>query len=243
MRLFEEYLARHNLDVPLVHHCANGTLLLESTTRPKNGMWSSRWILVSIKWIDEDHHPGYYRIEMNIPVYNGYSKGTLFTKQLKVEKKWQEYESFFLNWAGSLTGMRSISDKMENILTAWEMFVFICDEWFSSQYGNLSGREARRGVYLNSDQIQARIDHCPTILKQKLFQSLDKENSISTRYSNYQDVAIFLSTHHPAVMQAWHEVLASLQNRADWLACLIEKNYESAQKEPTQKDIVFEKSL
>jgi len=209
MRLFEEYLLRHKItDVPLVHHCANGTLLLESTDLT----WDSRWILVTIQWVEDDHHPGQYQISMSIPIHDGYAKSSFFSRGRVIEKKWQDYEDYILEWTQAIQGVRPIRGQREITMSAWEMFTFMCDSWFIKQ---------------------------PTQLKQKLFQSLDKENSIATRYSNYQDVAIFLSTHHPAVMRAWkYEVLAHVQNRADWLARLIEKKYEPIpQKEFLQKTV------
>lgn len=216
MRLFEEYLLRHKIiDVPLVHHCANGTLLLESTDPSQ---WESRWVLVSIRWIEDDHHPGQYLIEMKVPVHDGYAKGSFFARRRAIEKKWQEYEDYILEWTRILTGVRPIRGQREVTMSAWEMFTFMSDSWFIKQ---------------------------PAQLKQKLFQSLDKENSIATRYSNYQDVAIFLSTHHPAVMRAWkYEVLAHVQNRADWLANLIENKHEpTPQEEFLQEKVGIQESV
>lgn len=210
MRPFEEYFLRYKIvDVPLVHHCANGTLLLESTDPFQ---WESRWILISIRWIEDDHHPGTYLIEISDPIHDGYASGKFFNKRRKIEKEWHEYEDFIFDWTKGVSGVKPIRGQREITMACWEMFTFMCDSWFIKQ---------------------------PSIWKQKLFQSLDKDNSIETRYSNYQDVAIFLSTHHPAVMRAWkYEVLALVQNRADWLAHLIENKYEpTSQKEFLQEAI------
>lgn len=202
MRLFEEYFQRHKItDVPLVHHCASGTLFFESTD---SCQWQSRWVLLSIQWVEDNHHPGQYHIKMSVPVYDGYAKGNFFMQRRIIEKKWQDYEEFILDWVKTVNGLKPIRGQKEVTLAAWEMFVFMCDNWFIKQSSQL---------------------------KQKLFQSLDKENSITTRYSNYQDVAIFLATHHPAVLRAWkYEVLAHTQNRADWLAHLIENKHEPQKK-------------
>lgn len=207
MRLFEEYFQRHKItDVPLVHHCANGTLLLESES--KNSDWNSRWVLLTIRWNEDSHHPGEYLIDLNIPNHDCGNR--LFTST-QVIKKWQEYEDFMLNWGSTLKGLRPIINPKEILITAWEMFIFMYDSWFIKQ---------------------------PTTLKSKLFQSLDKENTLETRYSNYQDVAIFLTTHQPAVMRVWkYEVLARVQNCASWLARLIENNYEPTQNKLLQETI------
>lgn len=209
MKIFEEYFQRHDIiDVPLVRHCTNGSLILESFD---SQIWKSKWVIFSIRWVDHDHRPGHYLMEINVPQHDGHETGEVFDQQVQIEKKWQEYEDFILDWSKNIKGVRPIKGK-EAIIFAWEMFVYVYDSWFLKQ---------------------------PESLKQKLFQSLDKDNSIQTRYSSYQDVAIFLSTHHPAVMRVWkYEILAKLQYDTDWLARLIERNYESAQKRLVQSEIV-----
>lgn len=214
MKIFEEYFQRHKItDVPLVHHCTNGALILESFN---SQIWRSKWVVFSIRWIDHDHRPGHYLMEINVPVHDGYETGEVFDQQVHVEKKWQEYEDFILDWSKSVSELKPVIGR-EAVIFAWEMFVYVFDSWFLKQ---------------------------PNSLKQKLFQSLDKDNSIQTRYSNYQDVAIFLSTHHPAVMRVWkYEILSKLQHDADWLARLIESNYGSAQKRLVQSEVATGSSV
>jgi len=200
MKLFEEYLLRHKIvNVPLVHHCSNGTLLFKFDNSSQFG---TNWFLLEIQWVEDDHHPGKYFIKTSIPCHNGYSKGIFFSTR-SIEKKWHEYEDYILEWIkifNEKNRVYPIQGQKEITISAWEMFVFMCDSWFSKQ---------------------------PENLRQKLFQSLDKGNSIAIRYSNYQDVAIFLSVHHPDVMRAWkYEVLAHVQNSACWLANLIENKID-----------------
>ena len=62
MRIFEEYFVRNKItDVPLVHHCKFGSLILKSTDVKSQ----SRFMLVNIKWQDHDHHPGQYIFEIS----------------------------------------------------------------------------------------------------------------------------------------------------------------------------------
>jgi hypothetical protein len=203
MRLFEEYLQRHKItDVPMVHHCSVGTLVLRSVDPV---LWKNKWAVVSIVWKVPDFRPGHYLIQINYPIHNGYLTATNFTKNIPIEKKWHEYEDFVLDWVSSLKGLKPIVGSQEKLLTAWEMFVFVYDGWFVKQ---------------------------PADIKVKLFNTLNKENSIETRYLNYKDIVIFLSTHYPAVMRTWkYEFLGGMQTYADWLACLIEKkSHESEEK-------------
>jgi hypothetical protein len=193
MRPFEEYFARHNLSIPTAHHAEHGALILRTTDRV---LWKNRWVLVTIKWEDHPHHPGQYVIGMNSPVHDGHELGTIFSHWPPIYKKWHEYEDFFLDWVDGLSGVEPVVGTKNVSMTAWEMFVYAYDSWFSKQAMDT---------------------------KRSLFGSLDKENSLETRYAHYQDVALFLSHHHPAVLRAWkYEVLASVQNYSDWLARLVE---------------------
>jgi len=202
MRLYEEYFKRHSIvDVPVAQHCSAGSLILR-TTDPS--IWKSRWVLVSMRWENHDYHPGQYQIGINYPIHDGYLNDQLFTQSLPVAKKWHEYEDFFLDWSSNLKAARPVIGPHEVVLAAWEMFVFSYDSWFIKQ---------------------------PFEIKRSLFEAVDKENPIHHRYQHYQDVAIFLSTHHPAVLRPWkYEVLARVQNYADWLAAIVDNQCKTEEK-------------
>lgn len=207
MRLFEEYFQRHKIDDVLVaHHCSTGALILRTTD---SALWKNRWLLVTIRWADHDHHPGEYHIDMNSPVHDGFTTETIFTKWPTTKKKWHEYEDFLLGWAEKLKGVKPVRGVRNITLAAWEMFVFSYDSWFCRQ---------------------------PFEIKRMLFESLDKDKSADYRYQHYQDVAIFLATHHPAVLRAWkYEVLARVQNYADWLAVIVDKQCKQETNTPPFK--------
>lgn len=192
MRIFEEYFQRHNIiDVPLVHHCTNGTLLLE--TNKKEPDWNSRWVLVTIKWVEGAHYPGEYLIEFQTPNYDCINN--LFST-IHITRKWHEYEDFILQCSSSFPSFRPITNSSEILIIAWEMFVFMHDSWFAKQ---------------------------STTLKNKLFQSLNKENDLEIRYSNYQDVVCILAKQDSILIQTWeYNILFRTQNCANWLAYLIE---------------------
>jgi hypothetical protein len=202
MRLYEEYFKRHSIaDVPVARHCSAGSLILR-TTDPS--IWKSRWVLVSMRWENHDHHPGQYQIGINYPIHDGYASDQLFTQSPSITKKWHEYEDFFLDWSSNLTAAVPVIGSHEVVLAAWEMFVFSYDSWFTRQ---------------------------PFEIKRSLFEGLDKDNPIHHRYQHYQDVAVFLSTHHPAVLRAWkYEVLARVQNYSDWLAAIVDKKCKLEEK-------------
>jgi hypothetical protein len=131
MRLFEEYFQRNQItQVPVVHHCAYGSLLLR-TNDPS--VWSSKWVLVNLKWQHSDSHPGKYHFDISLPVHDGFLKGNLFQKYPTVEKNWQDYEDFIINWSSNIYGVEPVIGTKEIFLCAWEMFVFMCDGWFMKQ--------------------------------------------------------------------------------------------------------------
>ena len=201
MRLYEEYFKRHGItDVPVVQHCSAGSLIIRSTDESRR-FFSSRWVLFSIRWKDHDHHPGQYHISIDRPVHDGYQQDQLFTAvdlgfcHSPITLKWDLYESFVLDLASHLPPVAPVVGDQEVIMAAWEMFVFSYDSWFLKQ---------------------------PHSVKKLLFESLDKENPIQLRYQNYQDVIVFISTHHPAILRSWkYEVLARVQNYANWLAAIL----------------------
>lgn len=200
MRLHEEYFMRHGItDVPVVQHCSAGSLILQPTDVSRD-RFSSQWILLSIRWKDDDHHPGKYHISIDCPIHDGYQKDQLFTAvglgfcHSPIILKWDLYENFLLDLVSNLPAIPVVGDQ-EVVMATWEMFVFSHDSWFLKQ---------------------------PYSIKKSLFESLDKENPIQLRYQNYQDVALFISTHHPAILRSWkYEVLARVQNYANWLAAIV----------------------
>lgn len=202
MRIFEEYLNRHRINVPVAHHFGSGSLILRTFD---SSIWKNRWILINIRWEDHDHHPGKYFIEMNSPVHDGYLSETVFSKWSSVMKKWHEYEDFLLDWVDGVNGVRPVLEEKEVTLAAWEMFVFAYDSWFMKQSGDV---------------------------KRILFESLDSDRPTNYRYQHFQDVAIFLATHHPAVLRVWkYEVLFRVNNYADWLGNLLKnKSYASLER-------------
>src|SRR5271154_5207507 len=114
MRLFEEYLNRHKItDVPVVHHCTTGALILRTTDA---SVWNNKWVLVTIRWKHDDYHPGRYIIEMNSPVHDGFHTDTIFTQWPPIEKKWHEYEDFLLEWSDNLKGVKPVRGNKNIIL-------------------------------------------------------------------------------------------------------------------------------
>lgn len=194
MRLIEEYLCRHDVtNVTVVHHCSSGSLLLENTNHES---WNSRWIILNIKWLNHDYHPGEYNLDINVPVHNGYLNDSIFLKKSSTVKKWHEYEDFLLQWIDDVKDdFKPIIGLKEVVLSCWEIFVYVYDSWFLAE----------------RDEI-----------KSLLFKSLDVELPIADRYSSYQNITAILLDKNPYIFRVWkYEVLSRTNNYANWLACAI----------------------
>ena len=187
MRIFEEYLKRNDIDVPIVHHCNIGTLILRG---------DNRWSLMNIKWQHHEYHPGQYEITIDSPIHDGHVSNVFFTKNRPILKKWDEYEDFFLNWGKNHPTLKPVFEVKEVMLSAWEIFVFSFDSWFSKkpEFTNL------------------------------LFESLDKDNPVDLRYKKQQELINLISVEYPNIFKIWrYEVLIRTQNYAFWLATLLNK--------------------
>lgn len=186
MRLYEEYLNRHKISIPIIHHANNSSLLLK--------VESSRWIFLTIKWIEGSRHPGIYDIGIKLPIHNGFEKH-IFNAWYSVSKKWDEYEEFLDTWSNSLKKVEIIENSNYLVLDFFEMFVYIFDSWFQKR---------------------------SFTLKKNLFDILDKENSLEKRFFAFQDMIIYLSTNHIDVFKVWkHEIFDYLPYYADWLGTLV----------------------
>lgn len=193
MKLYEEYFKRHNIVGVPIVRHCPQGAVLLRTN--DSNRWKSRWLLVSFRWQDDNTHPGKYEIDFFTPIHDGYVKGSAFAKWPTTYKHWDEYEDFFLKWIADLRGVSPVRGE-EAIISAWEMFVHVYDSWFRRQ----------------SDE-----------LKEKLFESLYKQRTLKSRYMSYQEVLIYLSTHHPGILRVWkYEFCAPLQHYSNWLVSLIE---------------------
>jgi len=205
MRLFEEYLHRHNLhDVHVVHHCSAASLVLNTR---ESDLWSALlnkdfsglmppYAVLNVRWEHNDHHPGHYEINISYPIHDGY-KANLFCTSSIASIKWHEYESYILALCDRLNGFEVVRDHRLISLAAWEMFVYSYDNWFLNQGGDI---------------------------KYLLFESLDKENSFEKRLGCCHELIKKLSMTHNSVVRAWKfDVCGKINNHADWLANLIEQ--------------------
>lgn len=126
MKLYEEYLARHRLEVPVISHCTTGSVFL------RTGMMAFPYSFLKIFWVENSRGPGNYVITHVHPIRDGfYEKGQIFERISSVNLYWDQYEDYLLEWADNCVGRPVRSDV--SFFAAWEMFVYIFDSWFKNQ--------------------------------------------------------------------------------------------------------------
>lgn len=193
MRLFEEYFKRHNItNVPLVHHDCYGAVIFESKETNKK-------MIIFISWVDYDVRPGKYIINYSYPVHNGFLENRFFEHHSRTEKTWDQYEPYFIDLASKLKNVRALENEKEILLTTWEMFLLIYDDWFLT---------------------------LPSNIKEILFESINKENTINFRYDKYQELYFYIGNNYPSILDNWRKLMLIpiIEPYSFWLAKLINEN-------------------
>src|SRR5688572_25863214 len=111
MRLAEEYLKRHNFDIPLVRYVEQGTIFLRDDSETKTA-----WEMLRINFGPDPNGrsgPGVFTIRRTRPVYNGYSRKTLFEPVAEETIQWDEYEDYLLSYSRRPGQLRAIRDTAE----------------------------------------------------------------------------------------------------------------------------------
>jgi len=129
MYLHEEYINRHQLDVPIVRYSEYVNLLLKTK--------DFKWQIFSGEWRDDDRHPGKYFFRWLRPKHNSYMEREWFEDITDFDPIfWDQYEDFIFKWVrGSRfsrqSGFYAVEDDLEVSLTAWEIFLYTHDGWFA----------------------------------------------------------------------------------------------------------------
>lgn len=194
MNLQEEYIKRHSLNIPLITYVSSGSILLRM---------EQSYILMTIKWREEQAHPGHYYINYFTPIHDGYNRFSYFHKIADVEREldWDEYQPFLYEW--SKGQVHPVSGDLNVILAAWEIFVYCCDSWL--------------------------VDYVTPGLEKLIYKSLDDQQTLENRFQGYQEALVAISTEYPYILKAYkQEILPHVANYCHWLAQLIESHGEKA---------------
>lgn len=127
MYLHEEYIARYNLDVPIIIFNHRSTVLLKSKTMPY------KWRVLAFTWREPDRHPGFFELTYSEAVHNGYERGVLLMSVKPTESfNWDEYENAVLETVMRIkkTGFVGVKPE-EQVLATWAIFLMMYDSWLA----------------------------------------------------------------------------------------------------------------
>lgn len=123
MRLHEEYILRHKLDIPVIRFDNRSNLFMKTKTGPP------KWNVFTVTWRPQQGKPGFYEFVELEPVHNA----GLFKQNTK-EKYiyWEQYETEILN---SIANYKELGycpvPNLFRGLVAWEMFLYMYDKWLA----------------------------------------------------------------------------------------------------------------
>jgi hypothetical protein len=122
VQLHEEYIGRHNLDVPVVRYDNHSNVFLKSKETP------FRWRIFSIRWHDGGYHPGFFEATYTTPSHNGCETGDLLNHLMRPKRLyWEEYEDWILTMTGTLKEEHVAVSAHETLLANWQIFLVMYD--------------------------------------------------------------------------------------------------------------------
>lgn len=175
MRLHEEYLQRHGLKIPVINHCATASLFLKNDPYSWSGI--DRYVPYTfLKIFWIENNRGLGNYAISHLWPIRDGKDRIFEKVGTENFYWDQYEDYLYQWC--FDHKEHIVSPEKSLLAGWEMFVYILDSWFKKQ---------------------------PQFLKTILFESLDEDNSISSRLQSYKEIYDYMNIHSPGALRIWKE--------------------------------------
>lgn len=126
MRLHEEYIRRHQLEIPIIRYDSRSNVFLKTKNNP------CRWGILSIIWRPQSGKPGFYEFVRIEPIHNGIGAFRATDKEVCVY--WDEYDAEVERIVSQCRndGFYAIPSR-ERGLMAWEMFLFMFDGWLADR--------------------------------------------------------------------------------------------------------------
>lgn len=166
MSLHEEYIQRHNLNVPVVLYNHRSTVFLRNKDAPYN------WRVLVFSWRDGGNHPSFFEITYSEAVHNGHEQGKLIKDLIPATICYaDDYEAAVHRMVANVrnAGYYAFPPE-EQILAAWHFFLKICDSWLASTMDQAFFWLVEHT--LRSDlPVSARLKACSVAQKQLWFDS------------------------------------------------------------------------
>jgi len=133
MFLFEEYLLRHQIDVPYVKSTTQSSVFYRH---------GDTWAILSLRYQEQGNHPGCYTVRYMEPQGSRFDRhGNDRTgRTLRKFKEddlvyWDNYQTYLTNWAKSIRKSDIAVNELDAKLAAWEMCLQ-CFDTLLIQYAN-----------------------------------------------------------------------------------------------------------
>lgn len=133
MRLHEEYIHRHQLNVPVIRYDHKGSVFL----RTKNFPYC--WGVLGISWYQGRNAPGNFVISYQTVKHDNFMDRFFVPVPMWKENEhvlWDDYESRMLSIAKSTKnqGWEAVSEQ-ERTMALWQMFLLVYDSWIANWAG------------------------------------------------------------------------------------------------------------
>ena len=146
MRLHEEYIHRHKLNVPVVRYDSTSQVVVRSKVTPL------KWRIITCRWRTHGYHPGFFEVCCKRPVRNGYYKEeTLSDMFVPKSLHWEEYERNILYIIDCLKEEFEAVSEKESAMAAWQIFLLIYDSWLANNMSSDFMGYASESVDLDLD--------------------------------------------------------------------------------------------
>jgi hypothetical protein len=194
MKLYEKFLSRLGLDLPVIEHSSNWSFLF----RTYGDGWLTPFITMKVDWVCPENRVGYYQLLFHQPIHDGYSIRRFFEEYKQLRLTWDEYDTFFENWEVRRYIKPGMQESLEPVygddlvLRAWEVFVYTHDSWIAKQ---------------------------PSEFRMYVENVIDDTKSKDQRLAAYQNALIFMSNCEPSALRVWkNEIFERWNNNyAHWL--------------------------
>mgnify|MGYP003475227717 CR=1 FL=1 len=201
MKLYEEFLARINVNVPVIEHHSEWAFLF----RTYGEGWRTPFVLMTVQWTQVENRVGHYIIAYHKAVHDGFGSNRYFEKYNDARVAWDEYDDYFKNWEvrryikpGLQESLAPVYGDNQMLFSAWEMFIFTHDTWVARQPPEFR-------VYVEG--------------------AIDDLRSDNERIKSYQNALLFLTTREPTVLKTWkNEIMGRMRNYGHWLGRLLTSN-------------------
>ncbi len=159
MSLYEEYLNRHSIDIPVILYNNNTNVYVANDYTPVPRRFS-------ITWYEQESHPGYFVFSYCELIHNGFESERLAREFIDSGAiYWDHYEGMVKKYVNLMRndGFRAVSEELQEI-ASWQGYLTVIDSFLSKEmdtdFFNLVGQSLCSSLSLDVrlEAIESAID-------------------------------------------------------------------------------------